>query len=209
MKAPLHLLHLFISSARRGSLNLLRVSSHLLLYTTTESSCDYLELCSKTRNDSQHYKSRGGDWLAMTSLDLHTENWKLKNKLISYQIHELYEQNLTVRTGYGYSANKMYFLESSILTSVLENNFPDLSSLRIVTNCFWSLHFQKPPMRAYYSHTLYVPLGFGYTVHGLGTRLACFSVLVLLCRCRELGRLHKTSDEESCFRPQVMAFSME
>jgi hypothetical protein len=25
------------------------------------------------------------------------------------------------------------------------------------------------------SHTLYVPYGFGHTVHGFGTRLACFS----------------------------------
>ena len=32
-----------------------------------------------------------------------TENWKLKteNKLIPYQICELYDQNRTVRTGYG------------------------------------------------------------------------------------------------------------
>ena len=57
--------------------------------------CSYLELWSKTKNDRQHYKSRGGDDSAIWDRrwNLQNENWKLKNKLISYQIHELYDQN--------------------------------------------------------------------------------------------------------------------
>ena len=42
--------------------------------------CGYLELWSETKNDSKHYKSRGGDGSAIGDCrrHFHPENWKLE-----------------------------------------------------------------------------------------------------------------------------------
>ena len=60
--------------------------------------------------------------------DLHNDNWRLKNELISYRIHELYDRNRRVRTGYCYTGHTLDHGQGDLVDLVASRMPSSLSS---------------------------------------------------------------------------------